>query len=163
MNSKKLPLDLLVSLLLIASTIFYAVRYVDFSITPFEDAAMLMRYAQHLADGHGIVWNVGEPPVDGATDFLFMVASAALIKLGFSVGQAVRGIGFASHLLTVLLVYWANRRLHNANIPLSFLSGLYLAVGTGLSYVSAYFGTPFFALAAATTWTLGLMLIQKEN
>ncbi len=164
MTSKRtLTLDILISLALIASMLYYAARFVDFTIPPFEDAAMLMRYAQHLADGHGIVWNIGEPPVDGATDFFFMVASAALIKLGFTVGQAVRGIGFASHLLTVLLVYWANRRLHNANIPLSFLSGLYLAVGTGLSYVSAYFGTPFFALAAAVTWTLGLILIRQEN
>ncbi len=160
---KKLPLDLLVSFLLIASTIYYAASYVDFSIPPFEDAAMLMRYAQHLADGHGIVWNIGEHPVDGATDFLFMVASAALIKLGLTVGQSVRGIGFASHLLTILIIYWTNRRVNNANIAFSFLSGLYLVVGTGLSYVSAYFGTPFFALAAASTWTLGLILIQKEN
>ncbi len=160
---KKLLPDLLISLALIAAVIFYATRYVDFTIPPFEDAAMLMRYAQHFADGHGIVWNIGEHPVDGATDFLFMAASATLIKLGLTVGQAVRGIGFASHLLTVLLVYWTNRRIHKANIPFSALSGLYLVVGTGLSYVSAYFGTPFFALAAASTWTLGLVLIQKEN
>jgi hypothetical protein len=163
MPSKKLLPDLLVSLVLIVSTLYYAARYVDFSITPFEDAAMLMRYAQNLANGHGIVWNVGEQPVDGATDFLFMVASAALIKLGFTVGQAVRGIGFVSHLLTVLIVYWANRRIHNANTSLALLSGLYLAVGTGLSYVSAYFGTPFFALAAASTWALGLILLRQEN
>ncbi len=163
MPSKKLPLDLFVTVFLIAFTLFYAARYVDFSIPPFEDAAMLMRYAQHLAEGHGIVWNIGEPPVDGATDFLFMAASAALIKLGFTVGQSVRGIGFVSHLLTVLIVYWTNRRVNHANIPFSLLSGLYLAVGTGLSYVAAYFGTPFFALAAASTWTLGLLLIQKEN
>ncbi len=160
---KTLTLDLLISLVLVASTIYYAARYVDFSIPPFEDAAMLMRYAQHLADGHGIVWNIGEHPVDGATDFLFMVVSAAFIKLGLTVGQSVRGIGFVSHLLTVLLVYWTNRRVNNGTVLLSFLSGLYLAVGTGLSYVSAYFGTPFFALAAASTWTLGLILIQEEN
>ncbi len=162
-SPKKNSLDLFISLALIGFTIFYATRCIDFTIPPFEDAAMLMRYAQHLADGQGIVWNIGEHPVDGATDFLFMAASAALIKLGLTVGQAVRGIGFASHLLPVLLVYWTNRRIHNANIPFSILSGLYLVVGTGLSYVSAYFGTPFFALAAASTWTLGLVLIQKEN
>ena len=161
MTPKKiLLLDILFSALLLASTLFYAARYVDFSIPPFEDAAMLMRYAQHLAQGHGIVWNIGEHPVDGATDFLFMAVSAAFIKLGLTVGQSVRGIGFASHLLTVLIVYWTNRRINNANIPFSFLSGLYLAVGNGLSYVAAYFGTPFFALAAASTWTLGLLLIN---
>ncbi len=160
---KKLPLDFLISILLVASTLYYASRYVDFSIPPFEDAAMLMRYAQNLAGGHGIVWNIGEHPVDGATDFLFMAVSAAFIKLGLTVGQSVRGIGFASHILTVLIVYWTNRRINHSNIPFSFLSGLYLAVGTGLSYVSAYFGTPFFALAAASTWTLGLLLIKKED
>lgn len=160
---KKLPLDLIISILLIAITLFYAASYVDFSIPPFEDAAMLMRYSQHLAGGHGIVWNIGEHPVDGATDFLFMAASALLIKLGFTVGQSVRGIGFASHLLTVLLIYWTNRRINKASILFSFLSGLYLIVGTGLSYVAAYFGTPFFALAAASTWTLGLLLIRDHH
>ena len=163
MTSKKLLPDLILSILLILFTLYYAFTFIDFTIPPFEDAAMIMRYAQHLAGGHGIVWNIGEAPVDGATDFLFMVASAALIKLGFTVGQAVRGIGFASHLLTVLLIYWTNRRIHNGNIAFSLLSGLYLAVGTGLSYVSAYFGTPFFALAAASTWTLGLLLMKEEN
>ncbi len=163
MLRKKFLPDLLISILLVASTLYYASRYVDFSIPPFEDAAMLMRYAQNLAGGHGIVWNIGEHPVDGATDFLFMAVSAAFIKLGLTIGQSVRGIGFASHLLTVLIVYWTNRRINHSNIPFSFLSGLYLAVGTGLSYVSAYFGTPFFALAAASTWTLGLLLIQRED
>lgn len=160
---KSLLTDILISILLLAATLYYAFRHVDFTIPPFEDAAMLMRYAQHLAGGHGIVWNIGEPPVDGATDFLFMAASALFIKFGLAVGQAVRGIGFASHLLTVLLIYWANRRIHNANIYLSLFSGLYLAVGTGLSYVAAYFGTPFFALGAASTWTFGLLLMKEQN
>jgi hypothetical protein len=155
--------DILISILLLAATLYYAARYVDFTIPPFEDAAMLMRYSQHLAGGHGIVWNIGEHPVDGATDFLFMVSAALLIKLGLTVGQAVRGIGFVSHILTVLIVYWTNRRVHNGDIFLSLFSALYLVVGTGLSYVAAYFGTPFFALAAASTWTLGLLLAKQET
>lgn len=160
---KSLLTDLFISILLISATLYYAARYVDFTIPPFEDAAMLMRYSQNLAGGHGIVWNIGEHPVDGATDFLFMATAALLIKLGFSVGQAVRGIGFIAHILTVLIVYWTNRRVHHANIYLSIFSGLYLAVGTGLSYVAAYFGTPYFALAAASTWTLGLILTKQET
>jgi len=156
-------LEFLFPLLLLAAALYYAWRFVDFSIPPFEDAAMVMRYAQNLAGGHGIVWNIGEPPVDGATDFLFMVASAVLIRLGFTVAQAVRGLGFVSHLAAVLLVYFVNRRVHKADVFLSFFSGLYLAVGTGLTYVAAYFGTPFFALAAASTWTLGLLLMNREH
>ncbi|KXK15335.1 MAG: hypothetical protein UZ14_CFX002000593 [Chloroflexi bacterium OLB14] len=155
--------NFILPILLILIALFYSFTFIDFSIPPFEDAAMIMRYAQHLASGHGIVWNIGEAPVDGATDFLFMVASAALIKLGFTVGQSVRGIGFISHLLTISIIYFANRKIHNGNKYLSFLSGLYFLFGTGLSYVSAYFGTPFFALASASTWTLGLILMRQQN
>lgn len=155
--------NFILPILLILFAFHYSFTFIDFSIPPFEDAAMIMRYSQHLANGHGIVWNIGESPVDGATDFLFMVASAALIKLGFTVGQAVRGIGFISHLLTILIIYFTNRKIHNGNKYLSFLSGLYFLFGTGLSYVSAYFGTPFFALASASTWALGLILMRQQN
>jgi hypothetical protein len=159
---KRYP-DLIASVLLLIAVWVYAARFVNFDVPPFEDAAMLMRYADHLAHGYGVVWNIGEHPVDGATDFLFMVASAALIRIGVPVGRSVRVIGFAAHLLTVLLVYWVNRRMWKANFALSLFSGLYLVVGTGLSYVAAFFGTPFFALFAALTWTLGLLLVQKQN
>jgi hypothetical protein len=111
--------------LLIALTLGYAVIFVDFRVPPFEDAAMLMRYADHFAHGAGIVWNIGEHPVDGATDFLFMVASAGLIRIGIPIGRSVRAIGFVSHLLTVLLVYLANRRIWSANVALAFIAALY--------------------------------------
>src|SRR5258708_11376964 len=124
---------------------------------------MLMRYADHLAHGYGIVWNIGEHPVDGATDFLFTVASAFLIKLGVPIGRSVRTIGFSSHILTVLLVYGFNRRIWKAGIFIAFVTALYLAVGTGLSYVAAFFGTPFFALLATITWSLALLSIQAER
>ena len=44
---------------------------------PQEDAYILYRYSENLAGGHGIVWNVGETPTDGATDFLWMLVLAA--------------------------------------------------------------------------------------
>lgn len=155
--------DRIVLLALAAAVLLYAALFVNFDIPPFEDAAMLMRYADHLAHGYGVVWNIGEPPVDGATDFLFMAASAALIRLGLPVGRAVRLLGFGAHLATVLLVYWANRKLWRAGIPAAFFSALYLAVGTGLSYVAAYFGTPVFAFFAALSWVAALLLINSDE
>jgi hypothetical protein len=154
--------DWVVSLALMAATLAYAVLYVGLERPPFEDAAMLMRYAENLAHGHGIVWNIDEPPVDGATDFLFMTSAAALIKLGVPTGRAIRLLGLSAHLITVLLVYWINRRLWKAGLVLSLVTALYLALGTGAWYVAAYFGTPFFALSAAVTWWLGLMLMRTD-
>lgn len=66
-------------------------------------------------------------------------------------------------MLTVLLVYWVNRKLWRASPLIALISSLYLAVGTGLSYVAAFFGTPFFALFAALTWTVALTFIRAER
>jgi hypothetical protein len=33
-----------------------------------DDAMISMRYAQHLAQGYGLVWNIGEAPVEGFTN-----------------------------------------------------------------------------------------------
>jgi 4-amino-4-deoxy-L-arabinose transferase-like glycosyltransferase len=101
--------------------------------------------------------------VDGATDFLFMVSVAALMKIGIPLGRAVRGLGLFSVAALTLLIYFVNRKLWKSHVVFAMLSALFLAVGTGLTYVAAYFGTPFFALFAALTWTLSLLLIQKEN
>ena len=144
--------QILIALLLL--TALYAAALVVWAPHPFEDAAILMRYAQHAADGHGIVWNIGEPPVDGATDFLFMLLVAGLARCGVTVESAVRLVGIASHFLTVAIVYIAVRRLHGARPWMAALSAGYLAVGPGLAYASAYFGTPFFVLFACLAWWL---------
>ncbi len=89
------------SLLLMAQ---FTRKYLDFSKNPYEDAAMLMRYAQHLAQTGAIVWNIGASPVDGGTDFLFMLVLAAVVKVGLSVEIAARLTGIVSHVLTVILV-----------------------------------------------------------
>jgi len=155
--------DAPIAAFLVAVVAIYGLTFVSFNVPPFEDAAMLMRYADHLAHGYGVVWNIGGPPVDGATDFLFMVVVAALVKAGLAIGRSVRLLGVGAHLLTVLLVYAVNRKVWHAGVGLSFVTALYFAVGTGLWYVAAFFGTPFFALFAALAWTLALLLIRQDR
>jgi len=36
--------------------------------TLFDDAMISLRYARNLADGHGLVWNAGQAPVEGYTN-----------------------------------------------------------------------------------------------
>jgi len=137
------------------------VRYVNLSAVPLEDAAMLMRYAENLAHGHGVVWNVGEKPVDGATDFLFMVLAAAGIRLGLSAQAAVRLIDVAAVATTIPLVYLTARRLHGAGPIVAGIAAAFLATGRALSYTEAGFGTSLFALTVATTW-LFAMLARRD-
>src|SRR5574340_1380319 len=46
--------------------------------TLIDDAMVSMRYAQHLAQGHGLVWNIGEQPVEGFTNPAWMLFMAFL-------------------------------------------------------------------------------------
>ena len=152
---------LFIGLLLFISAI-YSLAF-RFSIPPFEDAAMLMRYAQHIADGHGIVWNIGEKPVDGATDFLFMMLFASLVKIGMTLEFAVRFIGIVSHAATVLIIYIAIRKLYSVNRWLAFVPAFYFALGPGLAYAEAGFGVSFFALASCLTWCLAIRISDGNN
>lgn len=149
--------DLVAMLLLLALSIVVAAT-VRFNLSPFEDAAMLMRYAQNLANGHGLVWNVGEAPVDGATDFLFTIFVAALTALGTPVEIAARLISMVSWLATIAIVYVTARGLHRAPIVISFLAASAIAVSTASLYISAGFGSPFFGLWVGTTAVLAFCL-----
>ncbi len=48
----------------------------------FEDAMISMRYGRNLAAGAGLVWNAGEAPVEGYTNFLWTLWMAAVHSLG---------------------------------------------------------------------------------
>jgi hypothetical protein len=157
----KLDLLILAGLLLFAIT--FTVGLVNFTFPPFEDAAMLMRYSQNFSHGYGIVWNIGEAPVDGATDFLFMIVIGLFVKAGLSLEFATRFIGFISQLLTIWIIYLSTRKLFNAPILVSLISALYLTVGPGFFYVAGYFGTTFFALSACINWYFALNLIQNGD
>ncbi len=127
---------------------------------------MLLRYAQHLADGKGIVWNVGEAPVDGATDFLFMVMVAALTRLGMRVEAAALALTLLAHACTVALVYRMHLRWRvgdaRSHAWAATLSALVVATGPGLNYCEALFGTTVFALAGLATFAVFLRLLDGE-
>jgi hypothetical protein len=63
-------------LILAIAAIFYLAFIVGTSFvvdderyfTLVDDAMISMRYARHLAQGHGLVWNIGEAPVEGFTN-----------------------------------------------------------------------------------------------
>ena len=155
--------DIVTLLALAALSGIVLARYVNLSAPPFEDAAMLMRYALHLADGHGVVWNVGADPVDGATDLVFMVLLSALVNVGITVEAAARVVGLGSHFATVALVYLFARRFHRTGPGVACLAAGWVAIGPGLRHAEAGFGTPLFAPLAATSWALAFLVRSRPG
>lgn len=160
-KSNYLEFFLLLTVLAVAG--YYLVAKINLAASPAEDAAILMRYAKHFGEGMGIVWNPGEAPVDGATDFLFMILVGGLYRLGISLELGVRFIGIGLHFLTILLVYLGSRRMSGSNPWVAWLSAAFLAVSPGLRYVEASFGTPFFAFFVALTWYLAVIAADRPR
>jgi arabinofuranosyltransferase len=141
----------------------FAWQFINFGLPPAEDAAMLMRYADHFAHGEGIVWNVGDHPVDGATDFLFMVVVAAVRRLGLSIDSATRFVVVAAHFATIAVIYLGMRRVQRSGVIAASLSALFFALGPGLFIGAAYFGAPFFALTVAIAWLRAQQLMSAAE
>jgi arabinofuranosyltransferase len=139
---------------------WYARAHVDLGERSEEDAAMLLRYSEHLARGFGIVWNIGERPVDGATDFLFMVLVAGLHRLGVSLEDAAAGIGLAAHTATALVLFLGLRRRLGASPALALVPSVFFALGPGLRHLAAGYGTPLFTLLALLAWLPALELVR---
>lgn len=114
---------------------------------PAEDAAILFRYADNVAAGHGVVWNIGERPVDGATDLGFMALLAGIRSFGVGTDTAaliVNSLAFVC--LTVGLFAFARRAVGPL---LGFGMAALFVASPALALVSAGFGAVFFAAAVA--------------
>lgn len=116
----------------------------------FDDAMISMRYAQHLADGHGLVWNRGER-VEGYTNLLMVLIMAipnALLGKPLAVlSIQILGIGLVlgSATLTAAITYRLNKQ------PLiSFFS---------FSAVLAYYPLAYWSLLGMETGLLTVLLL----
>ncbi len=77
-----------------------------------EDALISFRFARNLAGGHGLVWNIGEPPVEGYTNFLWVILLAIAMKLDLEPGLVAQVLGTAATAWLMLEVYRLSRTVH---------------------------------------------------
>jgi hypothetical protein len=125
-----------------------------------EDGAMLLRYSQNVAEGHGIVWNVGQSPVEGATDFLYMLAVAGVASLTHENALiACRELLFFSWIALTGVVFACTRWTLRAPTLLAFGVALYICGAGEGPYLQTFFGAPFLMLLVAITWWIGVALI----
>ncbi len=74
-----------------------------------DDAYIAGRYAQHVASGQGLVFNLGEPvPVEGYSDLLWVLIGAGLERAGL---RSPEVIGWVSALSGVILLLSVRRVL----------------------------------------------------
>ncbi|NPA89908.1 MAG: hypothetical protein GXO55_00415 [Chloroflexi bacterium] len=63
----------------------HAYRIYGTDVALIDDAFIFFRYARHWAEGLGLVWNRGEPPVEGVSSLLYTALLALGVRLGWDV------------------------------------------------------------------------------
>jgi hypothetical protein len=74
-----------------------------------DDVFITFRYAEHLAEGHGFVWNPGGAPVEGSTSLAWTFLNAAAIGLGIGPMAFSQTLGVLAGIAGLVLVYLAGR------------------------------------------------------
>lgn len=100
---------LLIALLLLAAAALVAHSLVFNFVT--DDAFISFVYARNLAEHGKLVFNLGEHPVEGYTNFLWTVLLAAFMKLGLLPEIMSRVLGTTFAVATLGVVGWLSRRL----------------------------------------------------
>lgn len=98
--------DLGLLFLLITVFIGLSTRFFWFTL---DDAYITLRYSKHLAEGYGIVWNVGTDPVEGYTSFLWMIIGVIPHSIGLPPVTFMKIFAVVSTILTITIIYGYGR------------------------------------------------------
>lgn len=94
-----------VLILLILGIVSILFIYLPIKTFPADDALILFRYAENLANTGVITFNPGATPVEGATDFLWMILLAGFHVWGFNTWSAALFLSLLSLFGTAFLLY----------------------------------------------------------
>ncbi len=156
--------DAMVATLLASATGVFVATHIHWPIVQMEDASMLLRYSQNFARGHGIVWNVGDHPVEGATDFLYMIVVGLVSMVTkANVRTAAALVLFVSQMISVAVLYLGLRRIYGSPMLVAAGFAAMLGMGIGYHYVDTGFSPPFFALFALATWYVGMCCVREKG
>jgi len=119
-----------------------------------DDAFISFRYARNLARGLGLVYNLGEAPVEGYSEFLWVLVLGAVHALGGDPLLWSRLLSVASGL--ALVVLWVRFLARRLALPALALWGASLFLGTLpplAVWATGGMSTMAFALAVFATFT----------
>ncbi len=149
----------MVSLVLLA--VFLAGAWAAWSLT-IDDALISFRYSANLAAGHGPVWNVDGPRVEGFTNFAWVIWSGLGAWLGPALPLFAKVTSLVLGLGTLyLLVREGHRR--------AWLTGGLVGAGAYVVFLPTYFHitagleTAAFAAVQLRVVVLGLRVLADER
>ncbi len=95
---------LFAALILCVACSFFMMDYVP------DDSYISFRYAENLADGHGMTFNQGEQPVEGYSNFLWILVCALVYILNFDLPSSMPVVGVLISVFSLTLLWALFRR-----------------------------------------------------
>jgi hypothetical protein len=86
-----------------------------FRVLIVDDSFITFRFARSLAEGAGLAWNPHEPPVEGYSNFLWMLVSAASLRMGLDPFFVARVVSIVCLALTLVAVHALARRVSGSS------------------------------------------------
>jgi len=132
-------MDIIVPIVISLFMIIYAIfmiqaRTVTIGDTSYclkgDDSYISIRYAKNLYEGHGLVWNVGQEPVEGYTNFLWVIWIAFLMIFAKDPSLLMTVSAVIFHILSVILLYRFLRKKLGSGLIVSAGSALLMACWT---------------------------------
>lgn len=96
-NSTFIIVFSIIILIFIAHSIFLSV------IT--DDSFIGFHYAKNFVNGSGLVWNIGEKPIEGYTNFLWVMLCSVGLLLNLELTTFSQFLGILSSVITLIYVY----------------------------------------------------------
>ena len=124
------------------------------AIWPFtiDDMYISLRYARHWAAGDGLLWNLNAPPVEGYSNFTFVVLGAVSLLLNINPVIALKVAGLIGLFFICLFVFFISRFWFEKRVSLLPCIALLLYKGQIIWAVSGFETTVYQALICAAVY-----------
>ena len=123
----------------------------------------MLRYAQNIANGYGVVYNPGGAPVWGCTSMLMTVLLAFLIRIGLSPIPASQALGFTQAVALIFTVYFIERRVLALPKAPALISCVVLASSQIVALALMGFDAILFSLLMVILFGLSVWIIKHPS
>lgn len=129
-----------------------------------DDAFISFRFAEHLAGGHGLCWNIGGERVEGFTSMLHVLLLAGGAKLGIPLETTSLIIGVAGAAGTAVLLVLILRACFGLVYPLAaFFPAAYLVDWTTTVHSTSGLETQLFVLLLCAALGCALLFADRAT
>jgi hypothetical protein len=129
-----------------------------------DDAMISMRYAKHLAQGHGLVWNIGEAPIEGFTNLGWTLYMAFLHLLPFSASKISLAVMLTSAAILLANIFIVHK-ISETLLPNAKYAPILAAIITAFYFPLVFWSLRGMEVGLLTLLiSLGLLLaLQNKN